>query len=108
MLGCLRIIFAGTSDFAAQHLLTLLNIKDKYQIVGVLTKPNKLKKSRQKISSNPVKILAEEENIPILQPISLNIEESQYWIQYQNADLMVVVAYGQILPKIILNMLPMG
>ncbi|MFP3029026.1 MAG: methionyl-tRNA formyltransferase [Arsenophonus sp.] len=105
---CLRIIFAGTPDFAAQHLYALLNSKDKYQIVGILTQPDKPSGRGQKLTSSPVKILAEKKNIPIFQSTSLKTQESQCWIKNQHADIMVVVAYGLILPEFILNMLPMG
>ncbi|MGP1956718.1 MAG: methionyl-tRNA formyltransferase [Arsenophonus sp. NC-PE1-MAG3] len=108
MSDCLRIIFAGTPDFAAQHLAALLNIKDKYKIVGVLTQPDKPIGRGRKLTSSPVKMLAVKKNIPIFQPTTLKIAESQYWIKNQHADVMVVVAYGLILPEIILNMLPMG
>ncbi|MGP1932288.1 MAG: methionyl-tRNA formyltransferase [Arsenophonus sp.] len=105
---CLRIIFAGTSDFSEKHLSALLNRKDKYQIVSVLTKPDKPVGRGQKIRLNPVKMLAQKFNIPIFQPITLKTIESQYWIRDQYADVMIVVSYGLILPKIILNILPMG
>ncbi|MGP1928627.1 MAG: methionyl-tRNA formyltransferase [Arsenophonus sp. NC-WZS1-MAG3] len=108
MSNCLRIIFAGTPDFAAHHLAALLTIKDKYKIVGVLTQPDKLVGRGRKLTSSPVKTLAEKKNIPIFQPTTLKIAESQNWIKNQHADVMVVVAYGLILPEIILNMLPMG
>ncbi|MGP1923827.1 MAG: methionyl-tRNA formyltransferase [Arsenophonus sp. NEOnobi-MAG3] len=108
MSDCLRIIFAGTPDFAAQHLGALLNIKDKYQIVGILTQPDKPAGRGQKLTSSPVKMLAEEKNIPVFQSTSLKTAESQCWIKNQHADVMVVVAYGLILPENVLNMLPMG
>lgn len=108
MSDCLRIIFAGTPDFAAQHLAALLGIKDKYQIVGVLTQPDKPAGRGRKLASSPVKTLAEENNIPIFQPTTLKTADSQRWIENQHADVMVVVAYGLILPEIVLNMLPMG
>ncbi|MGP1954887.1 MAG: methionyl-tRNA formyltransferase, partial [Arsenophonus sp. NC-QC1-MAG3] len=108
MSDCLRIIFAGTPDFAAQHLAALLTIKNKYKIVGVLTQPDKLVGRGRKLTSSPVKTLAEKKNIPIFQPTTLKIAESHNWIKNQHADVMVVVAYGLILPEIILNMLPMG
>ncbi|MGP1939143.1 MAG: methionyl-tRNA formyltransferase [Arsenophonus sp. ET-DL9-MAG3] len=108
MSNCLRIIFAGTSDFSEQHLVALLCKKDKYKIVGVLTKPDKPVGRGKKITLSPVKILAKKAHIPILQPTTLKTKENQRWIKSQHADVMVVVAYGFILPEIILNMLPMG
>lgn len=108
MSDCLRIIFAGTPDFAAQHLAALLSFQHKYQIVGVLTQPDKPAGRGRKLTSSPVKMLAEEANIPVFQPTTLKTAESQHWIENQHADVMVVVAYGLILPEIVLNMLPMG
>ncbi|MDT9587626.1 MAG: methionyl-tRNA formyltransferase [Candidatus Arsenophonus melophagi] len=104
----LRIIFAGTADFSAKHLIHLLSFPYKYKIVGILTKPDTSSGRGHKRISSPVKILAKKANIPVLQPISLKTTESQCWIENQHADVMVVVAYGMILPEIILNMLPMG
>lgn len=108
MSNCLRIIFAGTTYFAKQHLEALLSIKNKYQIVGVLTQPDKPAGRGKKLASNIVKMLAEEASIPIFQPTTLKTIESQKWIQKKRADIMIVVAYGLILPEITLNILPMG
>lgn len=108
MVNCLRIIFAGTSDFAAQHLDALFRIKDKHTIIGVLTRPDKPAGRGQKLTPSPVKILAKEINIPIFQPSTLKTTKTKRWIENQHADLMVVVSYGLILPEFILNILPMG
>lgn len=108
MSDCLRIIFAGTPDFAAQHLAALLSFKDKYQIVGVLAQPDKPAGRGRKLASSPVKILAEKANIAVFQPTTLKTAESQRWIENKHADVMVVVAYGLILPEVVLNMLPIG
>ncbi|AMA65042.1 Methionyl-tRNA formyltransferase [Candidatus Arsenophonus lipoptenae] len=104
----IKIIFAGTPDFAAQHLKFLLNVKNKYQIVGVLTKSDKPYGRGKKIISNPVKILAKKANIPILQPITMITDDIQNWIKNKKADIMIVVAYGLIIPENILNIFPMG
>ncbi|WMY95878.1 MAG: methionyl-tRNA formyltransferase [Arsenophonus sp.] len=108
MLNCLRIIFAGTPDFAAQHLAVLLNKKDKYKIIGVLTQPDRPSGRGNKLTSSAVKILANKMNIPVFQPKTLKTIESQNWIKTQNADIMIVIAYGVIMPAIVLNLLPMG
>ncbi|BGI50853.1 MAG: methionyl-tRNA formyltransferase [Arsenophonus endosymbiont of Ceratovacuna japonica] len=108
MSKCLRVIFAGTPDFAAQHLAVLLQNKYKYHIVGVLTKSDKPSGRGKKILQSPVKILAKEYNIPIFQPMTLKTIESQCWIRNKYADIMIVVAYGLIIPEIILNMIPIG
>ncbi|WP_348666389.1 methionyl-tRNA formyltransferase [Arsenophonus symbiont of Ornithomya chloropus] len=104
----LRIIFAGTPDFAAQHLKVLVDKKDKYEIIGVLTQPDKPSGRGKKITSSAVKILANKMNIPVFQPKTLKTKESQNWIKNQHADIMIVIAYGIIIPEIVLNLLPMG
>nr|BET44782.1 MAG: methionyl-tRNA formyltransferase [Candidatus Aschnera chinzeii] len=108
MLKKLRIIFAGTPDFAAQHLLYLLQYKEKYKIVGILTQPDKPSGRGKKIIFNPVKILALKYFIPILQPSTLNALEVYWWIKKHSVDIMIVIAYGLIVPKMILNMIPLG
>ncbi len=106
MSDSLRIIFAGTPDFAARHLAALLN--SQHQIVGVLTPPDKPAGRGQKLTPSPVKALAEEHDIPVFQPKTLRTEESQQWIMEQQADIMVVVAYGLILPQAVLDIPRLG
>ncbi|CAL4043842.1 methionyl-tRNA formyltransferase [Buchnera aphidicola] len=102
----LRIIFAGTPDFAAQHLYAL--ISSKHTVITVLTKPDHSSSRRQKNFFSPVKIIAKNHSIPLLQPISLNTLDIQEILRKLNADIMLVVAYGIILPNIILNLFPLG
>ncbi|OAT51754.1 methionyl-tRNA formyltransferase [Providencia heimbachae] len=102
----LKIIFAGTPDFAAKHLAALL--KTKHQIVGVLTRHDKPAGRGKKLTSSPVKILAEEHDIPVFQPITLRDTANQQWIKDQDADLMIVVAYGLILPQAVLDIPRLG
>lgn len=97
----LNIIFAGTPDFAAQHLQALLD--SKHNIIAVYTQPDKPAGRGKKLQASPVKQLAEMHNIPVFQPKSLRNEEAQAQLQSLNADVMVVVAYGLILPKEVLN-----
>ncbi|PHM51058.1 methionyl-tRNA formyltransferase [Xenorhabdus sp. KK7.4] len=106
MSDSLRIIFAGTPDFAAHHLAALL--KSQHQIVGVLTQPDKPAGRGKKLTPSPVKVLAEEYHLPVFQPKTLRTEESQQWVMEQQADIMVVVAYGLILPQAVLDMPPLG
>ncbi|WP_340611958.1 methionyl-tRNA formyltransferase [Xenorhabdus bharatensis] len=106
MSDSLRIIFAGTPDFAAHHLAALL--KSQHQIVGVLTQPDKPAGRGKKLTPSPVKVLAEEHHIPVFQPKTLRTEESQQWVMEQQADIMVVVAYGLILPQAVLDIPPLG
>ncbi|UDG81702.1 Methionyl-tRNA formyltransferase [Candidatus Profftia lariciata] len=97
----LRIIFAGTPDFAACYLDKLLS--SEHKIVGVFTQPDRPSGRGNKITYSPVKILAKKYNIPIFQPISLCLMEDQYLIFDLNADVMIVVAYGLILPITVLD-----
>ena len=97
----LNIIFAGTPDFAAQHLQALLN--SQHHVIAVYTQPDKPAGRGKKLQSSPVKQLAEQHNIPVYQPKSLRKEEAQAELKALNADVMVVVAYGLILPKAVLD-----
>ncbi|QLK62769.1 methionyl-tRNA formyltransferase [Enterobacteriaceae bacterium Kacie_13] len=102
----MRIIFAGTPDFAARHLDALLT--SEHQIVGVFTQPDRPAGRGNKLTASPVKVLAEANNIPVFQPKSLRPEENQSLVSELEADVMVVVAYGLILPKAVLEMPKLG
>jgi methionyl-tRNA formyltransferase len=102
----LRIIFAGTPDFAARHLDALL--ASEHQVVGVFTQPDRPAGRGKKLMPSPVKTLAMEKAIPVFQPVSLRPEENQQLVADLNADVMVVVAYGLILPKAVLAMPRLG
>jgi len=102
----LRIIFAGTPDFAARHLNALLS--SEHQIVGVFTQPDRPAGRGKKLMPSPVKVLAEEKGIPVFQPVSLRPQENQQLVADLQADIMVVVAYGLILPKAVLEMPRLG
>nr|WP_268991739.1 methionyl-tRNA formyltransferase [Limnobaculum eriocheiris] len=102
----MRIIFAGTPDFAARHLDALLS--SHHQIVGVFTQPDRPAGRGNKLTPGPVKQLAEQHDIPVFQPKSLRPEENQRLVAQLNADVMVVVAYGLILPLAVLNMPRLG
>nr|WP_264084872.1 methionyl-tRNA formyltransferase [Pectobacterium brasiliense] len=102
----LRIIFAGTPDFAARHLDALLS--SGHEVVGVFTQPDRPAGRGNKLTPSPVKVLAEQHSIPVFQPKSLRPEENQAMVQALNADVMVVVAYGLILPQPVLSMPRLG
>ena len=97
----LNIIFAGTPDFAAQHLQAILN--SQHNVIAVYTQPDKPAGRGKKLQASPVKQLAEQNNIRVYQPKSLRKEEAQSELKALNADVMVVVAYGLILPKAVLD-----
>lgn len=102
----LRIIFAGTPDFAARHLDALLS--SGHQVVGVFTQPDRPAGRGKKLMPSPVKVLAEEHGLPVFQPASLRPQDNQQLVADLNADVMVVVAYGLILPKAVLEMPRLG
>ncbi|MDL4915833.1 MAG: methionyl-tRNA formyltransferase [Enterobacterales bacterium endosymbiont of Blomia tropicalis] len=102
----LKIIFAGTPDFAARHLDALL--ASEHQVVGVFTQPDRPAGRGNKLTPGPVKVLAQANGIPVFQPKSLRPEENQQLVADLQADVMVVVAYGLILPKAVLAMPRLG
>lgn len=102
----LKIIFAGTPDFAARHLDALL--ASEHQVVGVFTQPDRPAGRGNKLTPSPVKVLAQAHNVPVFQPKSLKPAENQQLVADLQADVMVVVAYGLILPKAVLDMPRLG
>jgi len=98
----LRIVFAGTPEFSAIHLKALLD-DDKHQIVAVYTQPDRPAGRGKKLTASPVKQLAETQGIDVFQPQSLKSAEAQQELANLNADVMVVVAYGLLLPEAILE-----
>jgi len=97
----LRIIFAGTPDFAASHLQALL--ERGYDVIAVYTQPDRPAGRGQKLQPSPVKQLAQTHDIPVYQPKSLKKQPAQLALAALQADLMIVVAYGLILPKVVLE-----
>src|SRR5690554_6896361 len=97
----LRIVFAGTPEFAASHLQALLD--SEHSVIAVYTQPDRPAGRGQKLTPSPVKQLASKHDIPVLQPINLRSAEAQQELARFNADLMVVVAYGLILPQAVLD-----
>ncbi|GKX55445.1 methionyl-tRNA formyltransferase [Leminorella grimontii] len=102
----LRIIFAGTPDFAARHLDALLS--SRHTVVAAFTQPDRPAGRGNRLTPSPVKELALRHQVPVFQPASLRPEENQRLVAELNADVMVVVAYGLILPQAVLDMPPLG
>jgi methionyl-tRNA formyltransferase len=92
----LRIIYAGTPKFAVGALNTLL--KNKFEIVAVLTQPDRTSGRGMQIKQSPVKQMAMQNGLTVLQPQTLKSEEIQKQLTAYKADLMIVAAYGLILP----------
>ncbi len=98
----MNILFMGTPDFAKESLEALYNAK--YNILGVVTNPDKPKGRGMKMIASPVKEFAIEKNIPVYQPVKVrNNEEFIKEMQDLKPDVICVVAYGKILPKEILD-----
>ena len=101
-----RIIFMGTPDFAVPALHSLLNGPDK--VVAVVTQPDRPKGRGKKLAPPPVKVAAEAAGIPVLQPTKIRTEEFAAALKGYNPDLIVVAAYGRILPASILELPRLG
>jgi methionyl-tRNA formyltransferase len=102
----LRIAFAGTPQFALPALQALL--KSRHQVVGVLTQPDRPAGRGQQMRASPVKLLALDAQLPLAQPSSLKTEESRAELTQWAADVLVVVAYGLILPPPVLALPRLG
>ncbi|MBK6508649.1 MAG: methionyl-tRNA formyltransferase [Haliea sp.] len=99
--AALRVLFAGTPEFAAVHLARLID--SEHQLVGVYTQPDRPAGRGRKLHASPVKQLAESAGLPVFQPASLKDAAAQQQLAELAADVMVVVAYGLILPQAVLD-----
>ncbi|WP_172148087.1 MULTISPECIES: methionyl-tRNA formyltransferase [Pseudomonas] len=102
----LRIVFAGTPEFAAEHLKALLD--SPHQIVAVYSQPDRPAGRGQKLAASPVKQLAVQREIPVYQPQTLRDPAAQAELAALAPDLLVVVAYGLILPQAVLDIPRLG
>lgn len=98
----MRIIFAGTPDFAAHTLSTLINAGD-YEICAVYTQPDRPAGRGRKLTASPVKQIALDHNIPVEQPLNFKQQSDVDQLANYQADLMIVVAYGLLLPQAVLD-----
>ncbi|MBS5150177.1 MAG: methionyl-tRNA formyltransferase [Butyricicoccus pullicaecorum] len=102
----MKILFMGTPDFAVPSLQMLID--STHALVGVVTQPDKPQGRKQILTPPPVKTLAQAHGIPVYQPDSLKDEALMPLLQQTQPDLIVVVAYGKILPKYVLEFPSMG
>lgn len=102
----LRIIFAGTPDFAAAHLSALLG--SDHHILAVYSQPDRPAGRGRKLTPSPVKALAVTHNIPVYQPHTLKDDTEQAALAALAPDLLVVVAYGLLLPQAVLDIPRLG
>ncbi|MEA1080178.1 methionyl-tRNA formyltransferase [Marinobacter qingdaonensis] len=98
----MRLVFAGTPDFAATALTALLATQ--HTVVGVYSQPDRPAGRGRKLMPSPVKQVALEAGIPVFQPDTLKTEAAQQELAALDADVMIVAAYGLILPKAVLDM----
>ncbi|MGH8494435.1 MAG: methionyl-tRNA formyltransferase [Moraxellaceae bacterium] len=98
----MRIIFAGTPEFAAESLKALLQ-QGEHEVIAVYTQPDRPAGRGRELKASPVKELALSRKIPVYQPPSLRTPEAQADLAELKADLMIVAAYGLILPKVVLE-----
>lgn len=103
----MRVLFWGTPEFATPPLRALLG--EGYDVVGVVTQPDKPKgRSRSTLVASPVKLVALEEGLPVLQPEKPRGEEFETALRAWSPDISVVVAYGHLLPPSVIELPPMG
>ncbi len=102
----LRIVFAGTPDFAARHLAALLS--SEHEVIAVYTQPDRPAGRGKKLTASPVKTIALEHDIPVYQPENFKSDEAKQQLADLNADIMVVVAYGLLLPQVVLDTPKLG
>ena len=103
----MRVVFWGTPEFATAPLRALIG--EGFDVVGVVTQPDKpVGRSRSKVVPSPVKEIALEEKIPVFQPEKPRTEEFAAQLRALEADANVVVAYGHIIPKAVLELPPSG
>lgn len=102
----LRIIFAGTPEFSVPTLEALIN--SEHEVVAVYTQPDRPCGRGKKVKFTPIKDVAVKHDIPVYQPLSLRNSEAQAVLEALNADLMIVVAYGLILPEAVLRAPKLG
>jgi methionyl-tRNA formyltransferase len=102
----MRLVFMGTPNFAAASLEALLRSDD--SVVGIVTQPDRPKGRGQILTPSPVKLLAQRQQIPLVQPAKMKDPEFLHALAGWKPDLIVVAAFGRILPPVILSLPPRG
>jgi len=106
MMSKLRVVFMGTPDFAVSCLDML--VSEDYHVVAVVSQPDRPKGRGQKLTPSPVKEAALRYGLTVLQPNSVKEPAFQAELSLLNPDLIVVVAFGQLLPRVLLELPPLG
>nr|WP_308505605.1 methionyl-tRNA formyltransferase [uncultured Agathobaculum sp.] len=102
----MRIVFMGTPDFAVPSLQALIDAG--HEVCAVYTQPDKPQGRKQILTAPPVKELALQHHIPVYQPATLKNEEEQEKLRALAPEVIIVVAYGKLLPKAVLDIPPRG
>jgi methionyl-tRNA formyltransferase len=102
----MRIVFMGTPDFAVPSLEALLKSGD--QVVGVVTQPDRPKGRGQEVIPSPIKVVCQREGISMLQPLKMKAPDFMATLRQWEPDVIVVTAFGRILPPAILSLPPRG
>ena len=102
----MRIVFMGTPDFAVPSLQALIDAG--HDVCAVYTQPDKPQGRKQILTASPVKTLALEHDIPVFQPNTLKNEDEQARLRELAPEVIIVVAYGKLLPKAVLDIPPHG
>ncbi len=102
----MRLVFMGTPDFASASLEALLRSND--SVVGIVTQPDRPKGRGQTLTPSPVKLLAQQVQIPLLQPLKMKDPEFLHALAGWKPDMIAVAAFGRILPPVILTLPPLG
>ena len=106
----LRIVFMGTPEFAVPSLRALLEADPEKigRVVGVVTQPDRPKGRGQQLTTSPVKELAQQAGLPILQPLKMKDPTFLETLKSWAPDLIAVTAFGRILPPVVLDLPPKG
>lgn len=102
----MKVVFMGTPDFAVETLKAIYEAG--HEVILVVSQPDKPKGRSGKLQPTPVKEFAMAHDIPVYQPVKIRAEESVEYLSQYKADVFVVAAFGQILPKVILDMPRLG
>ncbi len=106
-MAALKLVFMGTADLSCASLQKLAGNPD-FQVLAVVTQPDKPKGRELKLTASPVKVLAEKLRLTVLQPLKARDDQFIGQLRALKPDLLVVVAYGQILPQALLDAPPHG
>lgn len=102
----MKIVFMGTPDFAVPSLQALIDAG--HEVCAVYTQPDKPQGRKQVLTAPPVKELALQRGIPVYQPVTLKNEDEQAKLRALAPEVIIVVAYGKLLPKAVLDIPPRG